>query len=143
MLIAKRFRMLGALAVGLLVLGGCGFRVVFPVAMQVDSQDFELTTDDKIQITVRFSAAVDMTTLEAATNVILETERDTNADIIITAGADATTIVITTVADYPLLCDFDPDCFFSLRLLGTTDPAIRDTEGNALTNYETGFVILG
>ncbi len=142
---------LACAALALTALGGCPFQVVFPTAMQTTSQDFQLV-GGKIQINVAFSGTVSMSSLVAGTNVILVTENDANANITIAAGATAADIVITSVDDAGDLLNYDPDGFFSLRLLGSGTSPITNTSGEALDgdgngsaggNYETGFVIIG
>jgi hypothetical protein len=132
-------------------MGGCPFQVVFPTALQTTSQDFQLT-GDKIVITVVFSKAVDLSSLVAGTNVILVTEVDTNANITIAAGTTTADIVITSVDDYGDLLDFNPDGFFSLRLLGSGTSPIMSSDGDTLDgdgdgtdggDYLTGFVVIG
>ncbi len=138
-------------AIALCVLGGCPFVVVYPAAMQTTSQDFELD-NGRIRITVVFSKAVDMSSLIAGTNVILDAEKDHNANLTITAGSDSRTIVITTVDTTGDLLTFDPDGFFTLMLLGSGDNPIRSTDGDILDgdgdgtaggDYETTFVLIG
>ena len=150
---------LGVLLVGMLVgAGGAGcpgefgFVVTLPVANQVDSQDFEILADGRLRIRVWFTEAVDMDSLVAGTNVILDTEDVTNADITIAPGATAWSIVITSVDEAGDLLTYDPDGFFTLNLLGSGDNPILNTEGSALDgdydgtpggDYETGFVLIG
>lgn len=137
----------------LLLIGGCPytFTVLYPTAMQTTSQDFQLD-NGKIVIRVTFSKPVDMSSLIAGTNVILVTETDPNANITITAGTTAADILITTVDDASDLLNFDPDGFFTLRLLGSGANPIKsstgevldgDGDGTAGGNYETTFVLIG
>ncbi len=146
-------RMLLVVCAGLslCVMGGCPFQVAFPTALQTSSQDYQIS-GGKIQINVAFTDAVDMSSLVAGTNVILVTEQDANADITIAAGATAVDIVITSVADNGDLLIFDPDGFFTLRLLGSGASPIMSTAGETLDgdgdgldggNYETRFVLIG
>lgn len=147
---SKRLLLLCA-GVAIVVMGGCPFQVIYPQALQTTSQDFEID-GTKIKITVTFSGAVDMNSLVARTNVILVTEKDTNADVTIAPGSVAASIIITSVDDIGDLLTFDSDGFFSLRLLGSGASPIRSSDGETLDgdgngtaggNYETGFVILG
>jgi hypothetical protein len=135
----------------LCITGGCPFQVISPTALQTTSQDYQIV-GDKIQITVVFSDAVDMSSLVAGTNVILVTEQDANADITIAAGTTVADIVITSVDDYDDLLIFDSDGFFSLQLLGSGTSPIMSTGGRTLDgdgdgtgggDYETGFVLIG
>jgi hypothetical protein len=134
-----------------IMMAGCTFQVLFPVAMQTSSQDFEID-GSKIKIRVTFTRAVDMSSLVAGTNVILVTEQDANADINITSGSTAADIVITSVADNGDLLTFDPDGFFTLRLVGSGASPIQSSDGEALDgdsdgsaggDYETTFVLIG
>lgn len=147
---SKRLVVLCA-CVSLGILGGCPFAVVFPKALQTTSQNFEID-GGKLKITVAFSGAVDMSSLVAGTNVILVTEKDANASINITSGTTTADIVITSVADYGDLLTFDPDGFFSLKLLGSGTSPIKNTSAESLDgdgngaaggDYETTFVLIG
>jgi len=114
------------------------FRVVYPVT----SQDFQIDASNRLVMTVRFSEDVDLTSLVAGTNVILDTENVTNASITIAAGTNAREIIVTSVDAYdntgaPLLT-FDPDGFFTLRLLGDGASPVLDTTGVALDGDKDG-----
>lgn len=149
----RKSRIMLAVCTGLAlcVMGGCPFQVVFPTALQTTSQDFTIS-GGKLQINVAFSSAVDMSSLVAGTNVILATEKDANASITIAAGTTAADIVITSVDDTGDLLNFDPDGFFTLRLLGSGTTPIKSTGGDTLDgdgdgtaggDYETTFVLIG
>lgn len=138
--------------IALVATAGCTFTVTFPAAMQTTSQDFAINGSDQLVITVRFSADVNMNSLSAGVNVILDTELDNNAAITITPGATGNEIIITSVDVYGDLLEFNPDGFFTLYLHGSGANPIRDTEGNALDGdadgtaggtYETTFVLIG
>jgi hypothetical protein len=147
---SKRLLALGV-GLALAAVSGCPFVVVFPEALQTSSQDFDLV-DNKVEIRVAFNRAVDMSSLIAGTNVILEMETDANADITIDPGETTRDIVITSVDDAGDLCVYNPDCFFTLHLRGSGANPIRDADGEALDgdrdgsaggDYETTFVIIG
>ncbi len=135
------------------LLGGCPttFQVTFPTALQTTSQDFDLA-NGKIRIRVVFNKAVDMSSLDPGNNVILVAETTNNADITITAGSTGADIIITTVDDASSLLTYDPDGFFSLKLLGSGSNPIKSADGDVLDgdedgtaggDYETGFVVIG
>lgn len=135
-----------------LITCGCGaFRVLFPFPMQTSSQDFEIV-GNRIQISVLFNKPPNLSSLVSQTNVILETEQQFNAPVTITAGGPADEIIITSVDEVGNLCDFDSDCSFCLRLLGSGSNPIRSSDGESLDGdsdgspggeYETCFVLIG
>lgn len=149
------------LAFAALCLGGCPFTVVFPPAMQVDSQDFSITADDRIEIRVVFSNPVELSSIVPADptdsaadlinrNLVLRTDRVEVAQVTVTPGSTPYDILITTVEDYSNLLSFDPDGTFTLIL----DPVdieqdgcelqdVFDTNGQCLDYYETRFVFIG
>jgi hypothetical protein len=140
------------LTAGVAVMAGCPFQVKTPDLAQTSSQEYEVNEDNQIEILVTFNAAIDRTTLVPGVNVILETELDPNADIDITAGPTPRTIVITSEAPIDELLEFDPDGFFSLKLLGSGDAPIRsvrgtildgDKDGKAGGDYTTRFASIG
>lgn len=135
-----------------LVLSGCGnFRVLLPPAMQVGSQDFVVTDDNRVRITVQFNKAVDLSSL-AIPQAFIEFEGNVVADIVVVAGDVAAEAHIETVLDVGQLCTFNPDCSFTLFLHGSAANPVMSTSGEALDGdsdgtsggtYETGFIIIG
>jgi hypothetical protein len=118
---------------------GCArFQVVSPEPAQVDSQQYRVNDDDQIEITVTFNRAVDPDILKPGVNVILETEEDENAEIGITPGLTSSQVIITSEEPYMDLLVFDPDGFFSLRLLGSGDNPIRSAKGMLLDGDKDG-----
>jgi hypothetical protein len=140
------------LPIALVVLAGCGaFRVLFPPAMQTSSQDFIVTDDNRIQITVQFNKAVDLASM-AIPQVLVQFENALVADIVVTGGDVAAEAIITTVEEVGQLCTFNPDCSFKLFMFGSAANPVMSTSGEALDGdsdgapggtYETGFVIIG
>ena len=133
------------------VLSACDtFRVTFPMANQVFSQDFQIV-DGRLRILVRFDRAVDLASLIPRQNVVLETEVDRNADIRVIA-LSPTEIRIESVNTFGELFVFDPDGHFALILSGDGPQAIRDSAGTPLDGdgdgspggvYRTGLGLLG
>ena len=147
----KRF-VFSAIFVGMVILSGCGaFRVLLPPAMQVGSQDFSITDDNRIRITVQFNKAVDLSSL-AIPQAFIEFEGNIIADIVAIAGDVAAEAHIETVEDVGQLCIFNPDCSFTLFLHGSASNPVMSTSGEALDGdsdgvsggtYETSFIIIG
>ncbi|MHA2279736.1 MAG: hypothetical protein ACXAC5_02415 [Promethearchaeota archaeon] len=136
----------------LVMIAGCGaFRVLFPPAMQVGSQDFIVTDDNRIQIAVQFNKAVDLASI-AIPQAFIQFENNVVADIEVTGGDVAAEAIITTVEEVGQLCTFDPDCSFTLFLHGSAANPVMSTSGEALDGdndgtpggtYETSFIIIG
>lgn len=148
----KRGFQWGVLGLILAVTAGCVFVVLSPEPMLTNSQDFELTGNNQVRIVVVFSRNVDLSSVMPQENVIVDTETDSNVEISVVAGANANEIIITTVSPIGDICSFDPDCSFSLMLIGSGGSPIMDTSGMTLDgdgdgnpggNYETGFLVLG
>jgi hypothetical protein len=83
-------------------------------------------------MTVRFNKSVDMASLIAQTNVIVDAEDEANTPITITAGATPSEIVITTTKTVGDLLTFDSDGFFELRLQGSGANPVESVSGQAL-----------
>ncbi len=133
------------------------FTVEAPVQQEIPGYGdqfyaWELTATNHIQITVRFSDAVDMTSLIAQTNVVLETTENSNAPITITAGATTDEIVITsqdTVFNLTRV-QTDLEAIFSLTLRGSGSNPITssgsvtldgDDDGTAGGDFEADFIV--
>lgn len=114
---------------------GDAFQVIFPT----NSQDFAIGGSDQLVMTVRFDSDVDMSSLVAGTNVILNTDTVMNANITITAGATANEIVITSDDTISNLLTFDPDGLFSLTLKGSGANPILSVDGIPLDGDLNGF----
>jgi hypothetical protein len=135
-----------------MLLVGCGnFRVLFPPPLQIGSQDFSITDDNRVRITVQFNKAVDLASI-AIPQAFIEFEGNVLADIVVVAGDVAAEAHIETVLDVGQLCTFDPDCSFTLFLHGSAASPVMSTSGEALDGngdgeaggtYETGFIIIG
>lgn len=133
--------------------GGCTFIVISPAPMQTGSQDFMIdAVSGQIIIEVLFSNNVDLDSLVPGANIVIVTETNANAGATVAAGANASEIVITTDDAAGVLCNFDPDCFFTLNLIGSGTSPIRNVDGDALDgdadetaggDYTTTFLILG
>ena len=114
------------------------FTVEYPVPTEIpgygsDYYAWQLA-GDYIQITVRFSHAVDMASLLAQNNVILETTENANAAITITAGTTSKEIIITsqaTVFDLTRV-EEELDAIFWLHLLGSGANPITSTDNQIL-----------
>jgi hypothetical protein len=130
----------------------CPFQVYWPAGRQAYSQDFSIDQEGRIRINVVFTDAVDMSSVIAGTNVILETENDANADTTVYPGDVQFYFMIVSTDDYHDLLTFDPDGFFTLHLLGSGTSPIISADGEALDgdkdfepggDYETTFLLLG
>jgi len=132
------------------------FTVEYPVPIDIpgygsDYYAWQLV-GDYIQITVRFSHAVDMASLLAQNNVILETTENANAAITIAAGTTSKEIIITsqaTVFDLTRV-EEELDALFWLHLLGSgtnpmtsTDNQILDgdSDGTPGGDFDAAFIV--
>ncbi|HEX5654018.1 MAG TPA: hypothetical protein VFX58_13145 [Chitinophagaceae bacterium] len=131
----------------------CTFRVVSPKAFQSSSQDFD-ASDGFITITVTFNEDVDKNTVVIGKTFILVTEKVPNAPGAFIPTPDPRKLIFKTTSKVSDLLTFDPDGFFSLKMIGsdTGDGAIKTVNGRHLdgdgnnTNggdYSTSFVIVG
>lgn len=129
-----------------------GFQVQSPEPMQTSSQDFEIADDDTLEIEVTFTEPVDLSSIEPRINARLEMETDANASFTVSAGDNDSTVILRTTSEYPPLCVFDADCFFSLHLQGSGESPVESADGVALDgdedgepggDYETTFVLIG
>jgi hypothetical protein len=106
-----------------------------------------MTANGKLRITVLFNRAVDTSTVIPQHSLILDTERDNNASVVLDWNPMKTQAIITSVRNHTALCSYDPDCFFRLTLDGTAAGAIKAEDGGLLNggtqDYWTGFTIVG
>lgn len=137
------------------VLAACtlSFRVTKPVAGQASSQEYTIGSDRKLVIEVTFSEAVDIASMEARVNVRLTTETDANApfSFALKTGEDGV-VVITSTGLIDDLCSFNPDCSWSLEILGSGSSPVKSVSGKALDgdangspggDYSTSFTLVG
>jgi hypothetical protein len=121
--------------------------VLSPAAFQTSSFDYVITPDQKYQITVTFNKPVDVSSVIPGSSLILETERNSPAQVMLSWSAGNAQLTITTVRTNGDLCSFDPDCFFTLRLDGMGPGVITAADGSLLNggtqDYWTTFLHLG
>lgn len=114
------------------------FTVEYPVPIDIPGYGSDYYTwqlaGDYIQITVRFSHAVDMTSLLAQNNVILQTTENANAAITIVAGTTSKEIIITSQANVFDLTRVEEEleAIFWLQLLGSGANPITSTDNQIL-----------
>lgn len=106
-------------------------QITYPVKNINTSQDYEINSQNKYKITVKFNREVDVSTVIVGKTFKLITELANNADGNITWSNGNKTLVFISVLEVTQLNDFDPDAFFSIKLIGSDvgDGAIKDTDG--------------
>jgi hypothetical protein len=145
-----------ALSLSLLLLAACSpsFHVTSPQAGQTSSQEFSVDkTTGIITINVTFTQDVDLSTVQPRVNVQLVMETDANAPFSAALQpGDAKVLVITSDGSAGDLCNFDPDCHFSLKILGSGSSPVKSASGTALDgdangsaggDYSTSFTLIG
>jgi hypothetical protein len=132
---------------------GCGgaFQVSAPEANQVSSQEFSVV-GDKYEIEIVFTKDVDLASISPQVNARFTFPLDSNAPMTVGAGSDSKTAVFTTVGTVGEVCEFTPDCGFSVTLQGSGSAPIKSSDGDALDgdndgsaggDYTTAFVHVG
>lgn len=127
----------------------------YPPAGQTVSSDLQLDSNGAITIRVTFSDPFDDSSVNPTVNVQLIGEKTTTPHALSTAldPSNAKVMVITTPAGTEGdLCIFDPDCFFTLKILGDGSSPVKSSSGTVLDGnrsgspggtYSTRFVIIG
>lgn len=122
--------------------------VLSPPAEQSESQ-FSVTPDNKLKINMTFNKPVDTSTVIPRSSLVLNTEGNPNANVVLTWSNNNTFLTLVSVDDFlghGALCD-PFGCFFRLNLDGTGSGVIRATDGSLLNggikDYWTGFTLIG
>ena len=138
------------LAVSAVFVAGCGgsLQVSVPDANQVSSQEFSIV-DGQYVIEITFTDDVDFASISPQVNARFTFPKDSNAPVTVAQGSSAKIAVFTTGED---VCEFTPDCGFSVTLQGSGSSPIKSSSGDALDgdadgsaggDYTTGFVHVG
>jgi hypothetical protein len=152
MITSKTALLLTVLTVCAFALGGCPGVSAFQVTYPTNSQNYTVNASDQLVMTVQFNKNVDVGSIIAGTNLYVNTDTISNANIVVTAGSTPNEIVVTTVDTVSTLLTFTPDGFFTLYVSGdganpvTSQGGTRlDGDGNGVAGgvFQHQYTMLG